>query len=294
MIKVAIYGKKINDDFLAHLKLLFDIMSAGQAKLIIFKPFYETLPKDLICLIKNIDLFTVSNDLDKDIDILLSIGGDGTFLDSVTLVQDKGIPIAGINSGRLGFLANISRNEIEPAIQKILTKAYSYEERELIQLSSPKGLFDNCNFALNEITVGKMDSNAMLTIHVYLNGQFLNTYWADGLIIATPTGSTAYSLSVGGPIVVPDAKNFIITPLAPHNLTVRPIVVSNDKELTLRIEGRNENYLISLDRRYQSIQPGVEIKINKANFKIKVVKHDDRTFFSTLREKFMWGLDKRN
>jgi NAD+ kinase len=294
MTKIAIYGNKINDDFLPYLKLLFDLMLPKKAILMIFKPFYESLPESIRLSLKDIDLFTIPKDLDKGIDILLSIGGDGTFLESVTYVQNKGIPIAGINSGRLGFLANISRNEIEPAILKILTKSYAYEERELIQLSSPKGLFKNCDFALNELTVSKKDSSSMITIHAYLNGQFLNTYWADGLIIATPTGSTAYSLSVGGPIVVPDAKNFVITPLAPHNLTVRPMVVPNNQELTLRIEGRDENYLISLDRRYESIQPGVEIKINKAKFKIKVIKHDDRTFFSTLREKFMWGLDKRN
>jgi len=294
MMKIAIYGNKINDDFLPSLKLLFDLMPAEKVKLIIYKPFFESLPEDISTSLKDFGLFSAPNELGKDIDILFSIGGDGTFLDSVTYVQDKGIPIAGINSGRLGFLANISGHEIEQAIERILSKSYSFEERELMHLSSPKDLFKNCAFALNEVTVSKKDSSSMITIHVYLNGQFLNTYWADGLIIATPTGSTAYSLSVGGPIVVPDAKNFIITPLAPHNLTVRPMVVPNNQELTLKIEGRDENYLISLDRRYESIQPGVEIKINRAKFKIKLVKHDDRTFFSTLREKFMWGLDKRN
>jgi len=294
MIKIAIYGNKINEDFLSSFKVLLDLLLTENVDLILFKTIYDSIPEETIKKIKKFTIFNKPEELKKDTNILLSIGGDGTFLESVTYVQDKGIPIAGINSGRLGFLANISRDEIESAIQKILSKSYSFEERELIQLNSPKGLFGNCDFALNEITVSKKDSSSMITVHTYLNGQFLNTYWADGLIIATPTGSTAYSLSVGGPIVVPDAKNFIITPLAPHNLTVRPMVVPNNQELTLIIDGRDENYLISLDRRYETIQPGVEIKINKAKFKIKVIKHDERTFFSTLREKLMWGLDKRN
>jgi NAD+ kinase len=294
MIKIAIFGNAINEDFRLYFKSILDLLQNNNAKILIYKPLYESLSQDLQKAFKNLNFFSTSDELTKDVDVFLSIGGDGTFLESVTFVQDKGIPIAGINSGRLGFLANISKNEVETAIKTILTKTYTFEERELIQLNSPKGLFGKCNYALNEITVSKKDSSSMITVHAFFNGQFLNTYWADGLIIATPTGSTGYSLSVGGPIVVPDAKNFIITPLAPHNLTVRPIVVPNNQELTLKIEGRDENCLISLDRRYQTILPGVDIKINKAKFKIKVIKFDDRTFFGTLREKFMWGLDKRN
>lgn len=294
MIKIAIYANKISGDFEPYFKTILEMLTPRKAKLIFYRPFFETLPNNLRPSNKDLQFFTESTDLEKDTDVFLSIGGDGTFLESVTFVRDSGIPIAGINSGRLGFLANIAKDEIKQALTKVINKSYSFEERELIQLSSPKGIFNKCNFALNEITISKKDSSSMITVHAYLNGQFLNTYWADGLIISTPTGSTAYSLSVGGPIVVPDAKNFIITPLAPHNLTVRPMVVSNNQELTLKIEGRDENYLLSLDRRYETIQPGIEIKINKARFKIKLIKHDDRTFFSTLREKFMWGLDKRN
>jgi NAD+ kinase len=294
MIKIAIFGNKINNDFVPYFKSIIDLLLDQKARLIFFRPFYNSLPEELRPLADEIEYFSSPKDLAKTIDIMLSIGGDGTFLESVTYIQNSGIPIAGINSGRLGFLANISRDEIKTELNKIISKKYSFEERELIQLSSPKGIFGSCNFALNELTVSKKDSSSMITIHAFLNGQFINTYWADGLIIATPTGSTAYSLSVGGPIVVPEAKNFIITPLAPHNLTVRPMVVPNNQELTLKIEGRGENYLVSLDRRYETIQPGIELKINKAKFKIKVLKHDERTFFSTLREKFMWGLDKRN
>ena len=294
MIKIAIYANSINPEFEPYFKTILELLPPRKAKLYIYAPLYDSLRDELRPKNKDLHFFSEPSDLEKDIDVLLSIGGDGTFLESVTFVRDSGIPIAGINSGRLGFLANIAKDEIKQALTKVLNKSYSYEERELIQLSNPKGIFNQCNFALNEITISKKESSSMITIHAYLNGQFLNTYWADGLIISTPTGSTAYSLSVGGPIVVPDAKNFIITPMAPHNLTVRPMVISNNQELTLKIEGRDENYLISLDRRYETIQPGVEIKINKAKFKIKLIKHDDRTFFSTLREKFMWGLDKRN
>ncbi len=294
MIKIAIYGNKFNSDFEPYFKTMLNMLPGRKAKLMIYKPFYDSLREEIRPDTKDLKFFSTPEELNSNVDILLSIGGDGTFLESVTFVRDSGIPIAGINSGRLGFLSNIARNEIESAIKTILSKSYSFEERELIQLSAPEGLFGNCNFALNEITVSKKDSSAMIIVHAYLNGQFLNTYWADGLIISTPTGSTAYSLSVGGPIVVPDARNFIITPLAPHNLTVRPLVVPNNQELTLKIEGRSENFLISLDRRYETIPPGIELKIKKTKFNIKLIKHDDRTFFSTLREKLMWGLDKRN
>lgn len=293
-MKIAIYGMQFGKEFNPYFEKLIDILKKNSSEIIIYKPFFESLDEKLQNKLKDVLFFSTANELKKNAEILLSIGGDGTFLDSATYVQNSGIPIAGINSGRLGFLANISHHEIEGAIDKILNNSYSFEERELIQLISSNKLFGDCNFALNEATISKKDSSSMITIHVYLNGNFLNTYWADGLIIATPTGSTAYSLSVGGPIVVPDAKNFIITPIAPHNLTVRPLVLPNDQELTLKVEGRDENYLVSLDRRYETLTSDIEIKIKKARFKIKVIKHDDRTFFSTLREKLMWGLDKRN
>jgi len=293
-MKIAIYGMQFGKEFNPYFEKLIDILKKNSAEITIYKPFFESLDKQLKNKISDTRFFTTANELKKNAEILLSIGGDGTFLDSATYVQNSGIPIAGINSGRLGFLANISHYEIEGAIEKILNKSYSFEERELIQLISPNKLFGDCNFALNEATISKKDSSSMITIHAYLNGNFLNTYWADGLIISTPTGSTAYSLSVGGPIVVPEAKNFIITPIAPHNLTVRPLVLPNDQELTLKVEGRDENYLVSLDRRYETLTSNIEIKIKKARFKIKVIKHDDRTFFSTLREKLMWGLDRRN
>ncbi len=293
-MNIAIYGKEFKDAFCPYFRNLIDLLLKHKAEISINKPFFDWLDVDFQSIMGKVSFFDKSMELNNNIDCLLSIGGDGTFLESASYVKDLGIPIAGINSGRLGFLATISRNEIEFALTKILNKSYSTEERELIELSSNNAVFKDCNFALNELTVTKKDSGSMITIHVYVDGNFLNTYWSDGLIISTPTGSTAYSLSVGGPIVVPGSNNFIITPIAPHNLTVRPIVIPDSSEISLKIEGRSENYLVSLDRRYETLPSGVELRINKAKFKIKVLKYNSRTFFETLREKLMWGLDVRN
>ena len=293
-MEIAIYGKKFNPDFDECIIRLFEILGKAKTKVYIYEPFFNFINKRVPLKSEGISLFTDKKGINTNCDILLSIGGDGTFLESVVFVKNKGIPIAGINSGRLGFLANISKNEMEDALDRILNKSYSFEKRELIQLETPDNEFGNNNFALNEITVQKTDSSSMITIHVYIDGYFLNTYWADGLIIATPTGSTAYSLSAGGPIVAPNAHNYIITPLAPHNLTIRPIVVPNHHELTLKIEGRDQNYLVSLDHRHKVFSTSVELKIKKSKFKIKMLKHDDKSFYNTLREKLMWGLDKRN
>lgn len=291
---IAIYGKQFKPDFDQSILELFKILEKAKAEVSIYEPFFRFINEHILIKKKAMSFFNNLEDFAGDYDILLSIGGDGTFLESATFVRGKGIPIAGINSGRLGFLANISKSEMRIALKNILEKSYSFEERELIELESPDKQFGAENFAINEITVQKTDSSSMITVHVYIDGQFLNTYWADGLIIATPTGSTAYSLSAGGPIVAPNAKNYIITPLAPHNLTIRPIVIPNHHTLTLGIEGRDQNYLVSLDRRHKVFSTSVELTIKKSKFKIKMLKHDDRTFYSTLREKLMWGLDKRN
>ncbi len=293
-MRIAIYGKKFDADFDNYIIKMFDILEKAKIEICVYEAFFEYIQKRLSLKKDGITFFSSQKGLTGNYDIFLSIGGDGTFLESVAFVKDKGIPIAGINSGRLGFLANISKKELETALNKMISKSYSFEERELIELETAEDQFKNNNFALNEITVQKTDSSSMITIHVYLDGQFLTTYWADGLIISTPTGSTAYSLSAGGPIVAPDAKNYIITPLAPHNLTIRPIVVPNHHNLTLKIEGRDQNYLVSLDDRHKVLSNSVELKIKKSKFKIKILKHDNRTFYSTLREKLMWGLDKRN
>lgn len=212
-------------------------------------------------------------------------------MDGVTIVRDSGIPLVGINCGRLGFMADIAQDEIPQALTDLFAGNFTIEERSLLKLeTSRNGLFDEFNFALNEFTVHKKDSASMITIHTYLNNEYLNSYWADGLIISTPTGSTAYSLSVGGPILIPNTQNFIISPISPHNLTVRPIVVPNYHEITLRVEGRSDSYLASLDSRSSIFESSIELKIRRADFQIKVIKLKSHSFYATLRNKLMWGL----
>ncbi len=227
-------------------------------------------------------------------DFVFSIGGDGTFLETVTFVKDSGIPIVGINSGRLGFLADISKEEIVNALNEIIAGRFKIRKLDLLAAYTSDGEFNSLNFALNELAITKIDSSAMITIHTYLNEIYVNSYWADGLIISTSTGSTAYSLSVGGPILHPETSDFIITPIAPHNLTVRPMVVPNNLEVTLKIEARAGKYLASIDSRSQILDENVVIHVKKASFKINVVELSDQSFYATLRNKLMWGVDKRN
>lgn len=225
---------------------------------------------------------------------MISVGGDGTLLDATTFVRHTGIPILGINTGRLGFLSGVSIDEIDQAIDALLEGEFELDNRAVLKVDTRTGLFGDVNFALNELTVHKMDSASMITIHAYMDGVYLNSYWADGLIIATPTGSTAYSLSCGGPIVAPGSKNFVITPIAPHNLNVRPIVVPDDKALTLRMEGRTKHYLLALDSRSISADESIELRVSRSEFDIRLVRLKGQNFLSTLRSKLNWGLDKRN
>jgi NAD+ kinase len=227
-------------------------------------------------------------------DLFCSIGGDGTMLNTVTFVGDSGIPVVGINTGRLGFLSGINIEEIEHSIEDILNGNYDIDKRALIRLDTNNNLFGKRNFALNEIAVSRKDSSAMITIHAYLNDVFLNSYWADGLIISTPTGSTAYSLSCGGPVVMPDSENFIITPISPHNLNVRPVIISDRDVIRLKVEGRNKEFLVSLDSRPMSFESEIDLVIKKEAFKINLIRLKGNDFTSTLRQKLMWGVDKRN
>lgn len=294
-MKVALFGKQFSEDFLDSFKLILDEFNTHEVELCIYQPFYDYIVSDLDFTPDVSEFFSQHSDLDKNVDYFFSIGGDGTFLDAVTLVQDSGVPIVGVNSGRLGFMADIARDEIPAAISNILEGNYSIEERTLLKVQTESnGLFKDFNYGLNEFTVHKKDSASMITIHTYIDGEYLNSYWADGLIISTPTGSTAYSLSVGGPILIPNTQNFVISPISPHNLTVRPIVVPNYQEITLKVEGRSDSYLASLDSRSVSFEALNELKISKADFKIKVLKLKSHSFYSTLRNKLMWGVDKRN
>lgn len=231
--------------------------------------------------------------IDK-MDFVISIGGDGTLLDTISRVGAWEIPVLGINTGRMGFLATIAKEEIALAAQDLLAGRYSLEDRSLVCLESSIPLFDGLNFGLNEFTIHKRDTSSMITVHTYIDGDYLNSYWSDGLIVSTPTGSTGYSLSCGGPLISPIARNFVITPVSPHNLNVRPIVVSDDSEITFRIEGRSQKFLVSLDSRSTPIDASVELKIKKEKFVAKLVKFPNYSFFDTLRQKLNWGYDMRN
>ena len=294
-MKIALFGKQFNENFTDSFKQMLVEFTKRDAEVYIYQDFYDFLIREVNFKPSISGYFTSNKDLNKEVDFVFSIGGDGTFLDVVTVVRDLGIPLVGINSGRLGFMADIAKDEIPQALEDIFNGNYDIEDRSLLQLETSKnGLFSEFNYALNEFTVHKKDSASMITIHTYLNDEYLNSYWADGLIIATPTGSTAYSLSAGGPILIPNTQNFIISPISPHNLTVRPIVVPNHHEITLRVEGRSDTYLASLDSRSCTFDSITELKIKKSDFKIKVLKLRTHSFYATLRNKLMWGVDKRN
>ena len=229
-----------------------------------------------------------------DVDIMISIGGDGTLLESLTIVRDKKIPVLGVNAGRLGFLSSISTEEIANSLQELVLNNYVLDERILICVESNESIFENTNFALNEITLLKGGTSSMITIHTYIDDVFLNSYWGDGIIISTPTGSTGYSLSVGGPIVMPGSRNFIISPVNPHNLTVRPLVISDNTVITLEPIGRDKNFLVSLDSRSEVVKSGVSLRIEKCVFTMSLVKFKNNNFLETLRLKLNWGYDRRN
>ncbi|WP_439181635.1 NAD kinase [Carboxylicivirga taeanensis] len=292
-MRIAVFGKQFGEVFFNACKNLFQILKENEVEVIIHKPFYDFLLAN-VKMKPEVDAFFSTHDEIINVDLVFSIGGDGTFLESVTYVRDKGIPIVGINSGRLGFLADISQGEMKVALRKLIEGNYRLRQLDLLQLETEGSHFGECNFALNELAISKRDSSAMITVHTYVNNEFLNSFWADGLIICTTTGSTAYSLSVGGPILHPDSKCLVITPIAPHNLNVRPIVVPRDVEVTLKVEGRDSKFLASLDSRSEVFENTVNLKVKKAEFSINVIELDGHSFFTTLRNKLMWGVDKRN
>lgn len=292
-MRIAIFGKQFSDVFTTSCISLFNKLSKQQSDIIIYKPFYDYIAQKIDIASFNFKVFSSRNEL-TNIDLFLSIGGDGTMLEAVTLIRDSNIPVIGLNSGRLGFLADISQEDMDSAIHHIYTGNYKVNEMELLQLNTKNNLFGELNFALNELAVQKRDSASMITIHAYLDGQLLNSYWADGLIVATSIGSTAYSLSVGGPIIHPKSQSHVITPIAPHNLTVRPMVVPNNLNITLKVEGRADTYLATLDSRSEVFEESLELNIQKAPFSIKVIDLPGINYYNTLRTKLMWGADKRN
>jgi NAD+ kinase len=290
---IALYGTYIDIEHKESLELLLNEFAKRNADVIIFTPFYHFLETTFAYkpLVK--DFFDTPGEIKQRANFMLSIGGDGTFLESVSYVEESCIPVVGINFGRLGFLAHISSNDITKAIDQLFNGDYSVENRTALELEMSKNPFSKFPFALNDITIQKMGTS-MITINAYIDNEFLCTYWADGLIISTPTGSTAYSLSVGGPISSPNSNVFIISPIAPHHLTVRPLVIPDSSKLTLEIIARDKEILISIDSRSELIPCNTKLEITKAPFCVGVVRLKGTTFYKTLRDKLMWGLDNRN
>lgn len=292
-MKIAIYGRDFNDSVLPFVQEVFDILAENHITILIYQRFNNFI-KNKITIPANVSVFVNHQELADHADVLLSLGGDGTLLDTLSLIRNSQIPVIGINFGRLGFLASINKNEIKKAIEALVNGEYSLDKRSILNLESQNSLFGEENFALNDITIHRRDNSAMMIIHAYMNGEFINSYWADGLIIATPTGSTAYSLSCGGPIILPNAQNFVITPIAPHNLNVRPVIVPDDVLLTFEIEARSTKFLVSCDSRTETVDRSVKITVNKANFNINLIRLNNESYLTTLRNKLLWGIDTRN
>lgn len=288
--KYALFGNTYQAKKSAHVLRLLSILDKYQAEVYIQKEFYQFLTKDLKMDIQVAGVF--END-DFHADMVLSMGGDGTFLKAASYVGNKNIPILGINTGRLGFLADVSPEEMEETFEDIYKKNYKIEDRSVLQAFSESQSLKGYPCGLNEIAILKRDSSSMITIHTSINGAYLTTYQADGLVIATPTGSTAYSLSIGGPVIVPHSNTIAITPVAPHSLNIRPIVINDDWEITLDVESRSHNFLVAIDGRSETCREGTRLVIRKADYQIKVVKRPNHIFFHTLRDKMMWGADGR-
>lgn len=294
-MKIAIYGQYYLVSTEPIIKDIFVFFNNNNIEMAIEASFLEMLYEKKI-VSNTYNSFNSHSELDQSFDLLISIGGDGTMLRAVTLVRNSGVPMLGINAGRLGFLTNVEKDNIAAFLQLVVDKKYKLSKRTLLSLScSPVNeAIEDLDFALNEISVSRKDSTSMITIETYLNGEFLNSYWADGLIIATPTGTTGYSLSCGGPILMPNVKSFVITPISPHNLNARPLVISDDTEILLRVSGRENHYLVSLDSRITTIQNESVLTIKKTPFEINMIEIQEVSFLKTLRKKLLWGEDRRN
>jgi NAD+ kinase len=292
-MKVAIYSRVIDYDQHNKVQQLLDELAKENIQPVIYQPFYEMIQASFH-FPDNTSVFTDSNDLTEAFDFLISLGGDGTLLDTVTLVRNKNIPVLGINFGRLGFLASIGSKELHMAVQSLVKRTIVIDKRSLIHLDASKPLFGDVPYGLNEFAIHKTDTSPMIKIHTYLNGEFLNTYWADGVIVATPTGSTGYSLSCNGPVVFPESSSFVITPVAPHNLNVRPIIVPDDNIISFEIEGRTDHFICALDSRKELVDKKMQLAVRRESFTLSLVRLNENNFLQTLRNKLSWGLDTRN
>lgn len=292
-MKVAIYSRVLESTQQKYIQQFFDELAIEKIQPVIFRDYYERIVQHLT-LPSGTEVFSHHSDLTSEIDFLISLGGDGTLLDTVTLVREKIIPVVGINFGRLGFLASIGREEMSEAVKALARRSYVIDKRSLIHLDSNIPLFNDVPYALNEFAIHKRDIAPMIKIHTYINGELLNTYWADGLILSTPTGSTGYSLSVGGPVVFPESGSFVLTPIAPHNLNVRPIVIPDNTIVSFEVESRADEIICALDSRREWVDKNVLLAVRKENFSIHLVRLNENNFLQTLRNKLSWGLDKRN
>ncbi len=293
-MKVAIYGQVYQEDALDYVLELLEELDKISATVLIEAEFFKLLSEKN--QLPEIDVFTDSSGLDSSFDLLVSFGGDGTILRATTFIRDLGIPIVGVNTGRLGFLSTFRKEEVRRVVSEFLAGAYHLVERSLVEVTADFEIpeFGDLNFALNEVSVSRKDTTSMITIETYLNDEYLTSYWADGLIIATPTGSTGYSLSCGGPVITPTAQSLVITPIAPHNLNARPLVIDDDTVIRIKVSGREDHHLVSLDSRIASIENGQELTVRKAGFKIKMVEYTSESFLKTIRNKLLWGEDRRN
>ncbi|MEJ7610415.1 MAG: NAD kinase [Ferruginibacter sp.] len=292
-MRIAIYSRGLENDQLQDIQVLLAELEKYGAEPVFFQDFFNLFYSS-VKMPATYSTFSSGEDLDLSIDCMISLGGDGTLLDTVTLVKDSGIPVLGINYGRLGFLANIGKEELHSAIDALVQRKYVLDKRTLIHLDADIPLFDDCPYALNEFSLHKKDTSPMIKIHTYLNGEFLNTYWADGLIVATPTGSTGYSLSCNGPVVFPESASFVITPVAPHNLNIRPIIVPDNTIVSFEVEGRTDGFLCTLDSRRELVPKEIQLAVKKETFGINLIRLNENNFLQTLRSKLSWGLDKRN
>ena len=292
-MKVAIYSRGLDHEQEAPLLILLEELAKHKILVLMYRTLLTSYNLPLP-LLENVTPFDGYGDLDSQIDCFITLGGDGTILDATTIVREKKIPLLGINFGRLGFLANITKDELGMAVDAIVNRTFISDKRSLIHLDASVDLFGESPFALNEFAIHKRDTAPMIKIHTYLNGEFLNTFWADGLIVATPTGSTGYSMSCTGPIVFPDSRNFVITPVAPHNLNVRSIVVADSSIISFEIESRVDQFICALDARREIVNKDIQLAVKREVFDANLIKLNENTFLSTLRDKLTWGMDKRN
>jgi len=292
-LRIAIFGKGFSEEHSPYLKQLIDLINQQHGEILIHHSFRDIL-NGTIENESEIQYFSNHTDLVGRVDYLFSLGGDGTLLDTITLVRDSGILIIGINLGRMGFLASIPKENIIHVMNSLMSGNYKIDKRTLLRLDNAENSFGELNFALNELSIHKQNNSSMITIHVWVNDLFLNAYWADGLLISTPTGSTGYSLSCNGPIIGPDLQSFVISPIASHNLTVRPIVIPDTSVIRIRVEGREKQFFVGLDSRSSLFDSSNELIVRKESFNISLLQESDDDFFATIRKKLLWGRDIRN